>query len=73
MIQGVGPVYAKKSGFDLHQVSMFMALAMVGGAIVQFPGKARSLGCPCSAPQAMRKIYVVNCGAHLAKQIQEKP
>ena len=32
-----GPVYAKKSGFDLHQVSTFMALAMVGGAIVQFP------------------------------------
>jgi MFS family permease len=32
-----GPVYAKKSGFDLHHVSMFMALAMVGGALVQFP------------------------------------
>lgn len=32
-----GPVYAKKSGFDLQQVSIFMALAMVGGAIVQFP------------------------------------
>jgi MFS family permease len=32
-----GPVYAKKSGFDLHQVSIFMSLAMLGGAIVQFP------------------------------------
>lgn len=32
-----GPVYAQKSGFNLHQVSLFMALAMVGGALVQFP------------------------------------
>lgn len=32
-----GPVYAQHSGFDLRQVSLFMALAMIGGAIVQFP------------------------------------
>jgi MFS family permease len=32
-----GPVYAQHSGFNLKQVSLFMALAMLGGAIVQFP------------------------------------
>ena len=32
-----GPVYAQRSGFDLSQVSLFMALAMVGGAFIQFP------------------------------------
>jgi MFS family permease len=32
-----GPVYAQRAGFDLSQVSIFMALAMVGGAVVQFP------------------------------------
>ncbi|MBI3675014.1 MAG: MFS transporter [Proteobacteria bacterium] len=32
-----GPVYAQRSGLDLFQVSIFMALAMAGGAIVQFP------------------------------------
>lgn len=32
-----GPVYAQRSGFGLSQVSIFMALAMIGGAFVQFP------------------------------------
>jgi MFS family permease len=32
-----GPVYAQHSGFDLFQVSVFMALAMIGGAVIQFP------------------------------------
>ncbi len=32
-----GPVYAQKSGFDLTHVSLFMALAMIGGALIQFP------------------------------------
>jgi len=32
-----GPVYAQKSGFDLQQVSLFMAVAMIGGSLVQFP------------------------------------
>jgi len=32
-----GPVYAQRSGFSLFQVSLYMALAMVGGALVQFP------------------------------------
>ena len=32
-----GPIYAQKSGFDLVHVSLFMAVAMVGGAVVQFP------------------------------------
>jgi len=32
-----GPLYAQKSGFDLTQVSLFMALAMIGGSVVQFP------------------------------------
>jgi MFS family permease len=32
-----GPVYAQRSGFSLSQVSIFMALAMFGGALSQFP------------------------------------
>ncbi len=32
-----GPVYAQRSGFSLFQVSLYMALAMIGGAVVQFP------------------------------------
>jgi len=32
-----GPVYASRIGFDLTEVSLFMALAMIGGALVQFP------------------------------------
>ncbi len=32
-----GPVYAQKSGFDVVHVSLFMALAMAGGALLQFP------------------------------------
>lgn len=32
-----GPVYAQRSGFDLTHVSLFMALAMVGGSLLQFP------------------------------------
>lgn len=32
-----GPVYAQRSGFSLSQVSIFMALGMLGGALVQFP------------------------------------
>jgi MFS family permease len=32
-----GPVYAQRSGFGLGGVSLFMGLAMVGGAVCQFP------------------------------------
>lgn len=32
-----GPVYAQESGFHLTQISVFMALSMIGGALVQFP------------------------------------
>jgi MFS family permease len=32
-----GPLYAQKSGFNLTEVSLFMALAMIGGSLVQFP------------------------------------
>jgi MFS family permease len=32
-----GPVYAQRHGFDILQVSTFMALTMIGGAILQFP------------------------------------
>jgi len=32
-----GPVYAQRSGFNLYQVSLFMAVAMLGGAVIQFP------------------------------------
>lgn len=33
----LGPVYAQRHGLNLRQVSLFMALAMIGGAVVQFP------------------------------------
>ncbi len=47
-----GPLYAQKSGFDLTEVSLFMALAMIGGSLVQFPmgwlsdafGRRRTIG-----------------------------
>ncbi|HEY4941979.1 MAG TPA: MFS transporter [Rhizomicrobium sp.] len=32
-----GPVYAQRSGLDLIHVSLFMALAMIGGSLLQFP------------------------------------
>lgn len=32
-----GPVYAQRSGFDVVHVSIFMAFAMIGGALLQFP------------------------------------
>ncbi|MEI9993426.1 MAG: MFS transporter [Rhizomicrobium sp.] len=32
-----GPVYARHSGFDQNQTGVFMAFAMMGGALVQFP------------------------------------
>ena len=32
-----GPVYAQRHGLSLYQVSLFMASAMIGGAITQFP------------------------------------
>ncbi len=32
-----GPVYAQRSGFGIAGVSLFMGLAMVGGAVCQFP------------------------------------
>ncbi len=32
-----GTIYAQRSGFDVVHVSLFMALAMVGGALIQFP------------------------------------
>jgi MFS family permease len=32
-----GPVYAQRNGFDLSGISLFMSLAMVSGAVLQFP------------------------------------
>jgi MFS family permease len=32
-----GPVYARHSGFDVQGTASFMAAAMVGGAVMQFP------------------------------------
>lgn len=33
----IGPVYAAEAGFDLPQISNFMAAAIVGGVLLQFP------------------------------------
>ena len=32
-----GPVYAQRAGFTLSEISLFMGVAMVGGAVMQFP------------------------------------
>ena len=32
-----GPVYAQRKGFDLAGISLFMSLAMISGAVLQFP------------------------------------
>jgi MFS family permease len=32
-----GPVYARHAGFDVHASSIFIAAAMIGGALMQFP------------------------------------
>ncbi len=32
-----GPVYAQRAGFTISQISVFIGVAMVGGALLQFP------------------------------------
>ena len=32
-----GPVYAQRAGFSISEISLFMGVAMVGGALMQFP------------------------------------
>ena len=32
-----GPVYAQRSGFNLRTTSLYIAMAMIGGAVMQFP------------------------------------
>lgn len=32
-----GPVYAQRAGFSISEISFFMGVAMVGGAVMQFP------------------------------------
>jgi len=52
-----GPVYARSYGFDLFQVSVFMALAMAGGALVQFP-----IGWLSDGAGRRRTIAVISAG-----------
>jgi len=52
-----GPVYARSYGFNLFQVSVFMALAMAGGALVQFP-----IGWLSDAAGRQRTIAVISAG-----------
>ena len=52
-----GPVYAQREGFTLSQIGFFMGIAMVTGALVQFPlgwmsdhiGRRRTIGLMCAA------------------------
>jgi len=52
-----GPVYAQREGFTLSQIGFFMGVAMVAGALVQFPlgwvsdhiGRRRTMGLLCAA------------------------
>ncbi len=52
-----GPVYAQRKGFDLKGISLFMSLAMVSGAVLQFPlgwlsdlvGRRRTIALLCAA------------------------
>ncbi|HEY4124789.1 MAG TPA: MFS transporter, partial [Rhizomicrobium sp.] len=32
-----GPVYAQRAGFSISEISLFIGVAMVGGAVMQFP------------------------------------
>ncbi|HVT23766.1 MAG TPA: MFS transporter [Rhizomicrobium sp.] len=32
-----GPVYAQRAGFSISEISLYMGVAMVGGALMQFP------------------------------------
>ncbi len=34
---GLGPVYARESGFDINQIATFMSIAVVGGLLLQLP------------------------------------
>lgn len=52
-----GPVYAQRHGLSLYQVSLFMALAMIGGAIVQFP-----IGWLSDAIGRRRTIALISAG-----------
>lgn len=52
-----GPVYAQREGFTLSQIGFFMGVAMVAGALVQFPlgwvsdhlGRRLTMGLMCGA------------------------
>jgi MFS family permease len=52
-----GPVYAQREGFNLSQIGFFMGIAMVSGALVQFPlgwvsdhiGRRLTIGLMCAA------------------------
>jgi MFS family permease len=52
-----GPVYAQREGFTLPQIGFFMGVAMVAGALVQFPlgwvsdhvGRRLTIGLTCGA------------------------
>jgi MFS family permease len=52
-----GPVYAQRQGFTLSQIGFFMGVAMVTGALVQFPlgwisdhiGRRLTIGLMCAA------------------------
>jgi MFS family permease len=52
-----GPVYAQREGFTLSQIGFFMGVAMVAGALVQFPigwvsdhiGRRLTIGLMCGA------------------------
>ena len=34
---GLGPVYARESGFEINQIATFMSIAVVGGLLMQLP------------------------------------
>lgn len=52
-----GPVYAQREGFSLSQIGFFMGVAMITGALVQFPlgwvsdhiGRRLTMGLMCAA------------------------
>jgi len=55
-----GPVYAQGAGFDLHGVSLFMGVAMVASAVIQYPlgwisdhiGRRLTVGLMCAGGTA---------------------
>ncbi|HEY8948515.1 MAG TPA: MFS transporter [Rhizomicrobium sp.] len=66
-----GPVYAQREGFTLSQIGFFMGIAMILGALVQFPlgwvsdhiGRRLTIGLMCAAA-TLASLFGVRAQGH---------